>query len=207
MQILYFIITILVSIVLIRLLFRKVFDLPAYTGKLLTENAGVDNLMPEDQFWYIINESGKESNHNYRLQCELLTNYLSQLKEEEIVAFDRTFGYLLANSYSFRLWEPVYSLNGGCSDDAFEYFREWLIAQGKNKFYRTLKNPRLLFLIGVKELLENWQGLAFCAYHAYEQKTGRDIPVRSDIHYPDGGPKFNEDRAFFRYPELALLTW
>jgi hypothetical protein len=59
----------------------------------------------------------------------------------------------MAQSYNYRLWEAVYALNGGSSDDVFEYFRSWLISQGKNKFYWTLKFPRLLFFIGVKEIV------------------------------------------------------
>ncbi|MBN8790143.1 MAG: DUF4240 domain-containing protein [Terrimonas sp.] len=207
MQVLCLILTVLILAVLIRLLFRKVLDLPAYSGKLLTDNAGVDNLMEEDKFWQIIKITRDNSKRHYQIQCQLLTEYLSNLSGQEIIQFDRTFSVLMARSYSFRLWEPAYSLNGGCSDDAFEYFRSWLIAQGKNKFYWTIKCPRLLFFVGVKELIEHYEGIAYCAYEAYQQKTGLDIPQRQDIQYADGGKMFKEDEAFLRYPELALLAW
>lgn len=207
MQVLYIIFTILIIIVLIRLLFRKVFDLPTYSGKLLTDNSTVDNLMPEESFWQIVKMTKDKSKNNYQIQCQLLTDYLSGLSGKEIIQFDRTFTLLMAKSYSFRLWEPAYSLNGGCSDDAFEYFRSWLIAQGKNKFYWTIKYPRLLLFVGVKELIENYEGIAYCAYEAYQQKTGLEIPQIQDIEYADGGQMFKEGEAFLRYPELALLAW
>ena len=207
MQVLYIIFIALIILVILRLLFRKVFDLPSYSGRLLTEGSGVDNLMPEEAFWKIIKASKINSKSNYQIQCQLLTAYLGNLNSQEIIQFDRTFVFLMAKSYSFRLWEPAYSLNGGCSDDAFEYFRSWLIAQGKNKFYWTIKYPRLLFLVGVKELMQNYEGIAYCAYLAYQQKTGHDIPQKQDIQYNDGGQMFKEGEAFLRYPELALLAW
>jgi len=182
-------------------------DLPTYSGKLLTDNSNIDNLMSEEIFWQIIKTTKHKSRNNYQIQCQFLTEYLSGLSGQEIIQFDRTFGFLMAKSYSFRLWEPAYSLNGGCSDDAFEYFRSWLIAQGKNKFYWTIKYPRLLLFVGVKELIENYEGITYCAYEAYQQKKGLDIPQRQDIQYAEGGQMFKEGEAFLRYPELALLAW
>lgn len=70
-----------------------------------------------------------------------------------------------------------------------------------------MKYPRLLFLVGVKELIENYEGIAYCAYEAYQKKTGQDLPQRHDIQYNEGGHMFKEGEAFLRYPELALLAW
>lgn len=207
MQAVYVILAILILIILIRLLFRKVFNLPRYKGRLITENAGYDNLMPEERFWQLIEQTRLNGNKNYAWQCDYLIEQLNSLTTEEIVQFDRTFETLMARSYSFKLWEPVYSLNGGMSDDGFEYFREWLIAQGKDRFYWTLKYPRLLFLIGVKEIIENYEGFGGCALQAYENTTGRHFERDNDIQYIDPGKKFNENLAVFKYPELALLAW
>lgn len=207
MQALYTTLLILFIIFFLRLLFRKILDLPDYTGKIFTDISNIHNLMPEQRFWQIINETRKKSNNQYQIQCQLLTEYLFNLSEEEIIQFDRTFSLLIAKSYNFKLWEPVYSLNGGCSDDAFEHFRSWLLSQGRNKFYWTIKYPRLLFLIGVKELIENYEGIAYCAYNAYSEKTSKEIPQNKDIEFADGGQMFKEGEAFLRYPELALLAW
>ena len=152
MNIFLIIIILLVFIILLRLLFRKFLELPTYSGQFLTEQAGIENIMPEDEFWKIIKETKTHSKGNSVFQCQLLTEYLVLLPDDEIIRFDRTFTTLMANSYSYKLWEAAYALSGGCSDDAFEYFRSWLIGQGKNKFYWTIKYPRLLLLIGVKEL-------------------------------------------------------
>jgi hypothetical protein len=203
----YLILTILIIVILIRLLFRKVLNLPAYKGKLLSEKFVVTNILSEKKFWDIIQAASKKSKRNYRWQCQYVTEYLNNLTAEEIIQFDRTFILLMTHSYSFRLWEAVYALNGGGSDDGFEHFRTWLIGQGKNKFYWTIKYPRLLFLVGVKEIIENYEGLSYCAYEAYQNKTGLDIPQRNDNNYTPSGQIFKEGEAFLRYPELALLAW
>jgi len=184
-----------------------VLNLPKYAGETLTERSGVENLMDEQTFWSIIDEVRTRSNNNLYHQCQLLTEYLETLTPQEIIQFDRTFHFLMAKTYSFQLWEPVYALNGGCSDDSFEHFRSWLIGQGRNKFYWTIKHPRLLLLIGVKELIQDYEGLSYCAMAAYEKKTGHQLPSRNDIPYSDPGKVFNEGTAFLKYPELALLAW
>lgn len=33
---------------------------------------------------------------------------------------------------------------GGCSDDGFDYFLGWLVAQGKEVYHSTLENPEFL---------------------------------------------------------------
>jgi hypothetical protein len=198
---------IILVLLLIRLITRKLIEFPAWRGKLLADSSGLPNLLPEKHFWQIIKDAKANSGSHYETHCLVLTQYLSTLPEEDIIRFDRTFRVLLAKTYSYRLWEPAYALNGGCSDDGFEYFRTWLIGQGKNKFYWSVKYPRLLFFIAVKELMQDYEGLAYCACDAYELKTGKDFTQHDDIRYDDPGKIFKEGEAIARYPELALLAW
>jgi len=200
-------ITVFAFIIVLRLIFRKVIDFPSYNGQLFSDSSEFKDLMPESYFWQVIQDVRIKSNKNYNVQCQLLVDTLATLPGEEIIRFDRTFATLMAKSYGFKLWEAAYALNGGCSDDCFQYFRTWLISQGKNKFYWTTKYPRLLFLFGVKEMVENYEGLSYCAYEAYQNKLGRELPNRNDILYGDEGRMFSEGLAFIRYPELALLAW
>jgi Protein of unknown function (DUF4240) len=39
------------------------------------------------------------------------------------------------------LWGAAFILNGGCSDDGFNDFRGWLIAQGRTVYEAALENP------------------------------------------------------------------
>jgi hypothetical protein len=207
MQNIYFILTLFLALVLFRFVFRRFLGLPRYRGKVITDNYTGSDIMQEKLFWQLISESRKDSRRNYEAQCKILTSRLSNLNEEEIMGFDATMRLLMARSYSFRLWEPVYALNGGCSDDCFEYFRTWLIAQGRDNFYWTTRFPRLLFFVGVKESIENYEGLGYCAYDAYQIKMGHEFPEKELLPYDDPGRKFSEGKAVLRYPELALLAW
>ena len=40
------------------------------------------------------------------------------------------------------LWDAAYLINGGCSDDGFDYFRGWLVDQGRETFERCLAEMR-----------------------------------------------------------------
>jgi hypothetical protein len=72
---------------------------------------------------------------------------------------------------------------GGCSDDSFDYFRAWLIAQGKDVFESAIRDPETL--IPTLEKLEEGEypereDLLFVACIAYVKKTGLD-----EEHYYD----------------------
>ena len=45
-----------------------------------------------------------------------------QLPAAEIEAFDRLLYEKIDAAYRWSLWGAAYVINGGCSDDGFEYF-------------------------------------------------------------------------------------
>jgi hypothetical protein len=47
------------------------------------------------------------------------------IKEPQVVRVDRTVWTLMDRSYRNDLWAAGYLINGGCSDDGFDYFRGW----------------------------------------------------------------------------------
>ncbi|MFB7650948.1 MULTISPECIES: DUF4240 domain-containing protein [unclassified Streptomyces] len=63
---------------------------------------------------------------------------------EEIVAAEQVLWELMVDSYTNPLWAAAYIANGGCSDDGFDYFRGWLIAQGRGVFERAVTDPDAL---------------------------------------------------------------
>ena len=58
--------------------------------------------------------------------------------ENDIIEFAKIFNTLYANSYQSNLWAVAYIINGGCSDDGFDYFRGWLIVLYENTPYPEL---------------------------------------------------------------------
>jgi predicted DNA-binding WGR domain protein len=94
----------------------------------------------ENEFWSLI-ERARKNSEDHEAQMELLGEYLQNRSVEDIVAFEHILQEMLAISYQTNLWGAAYLINGGCSDDGFDYFRAWLISKGKNIFQSALANP------------------------------------------------------------------
>ena len=94
--------------------------------------------MEKKEFWRLIEQS-REVN-----QAKWLTEELVQKGLDEILDFEFLFQGLMNDSYQSRLWGAAFVLMGGCSDDAFDYFRGWLIGQGEEIYYKVMKDPEFL---------------------------------------------------------------
>lgn len=88
-------------------------------------------LMTEGRFWSII----EDSNHGRRLkEC------LAPLSEDELFGYMYWWTHFCNMSYRQDLCAVAYVVLGGCSDDSFDYFRFWLIARGREVFYKALED-------------------------------------------------------------------
>jgi len=160
-------------------------------------------LMKEDDFWKLIDRSRVLAKNDYQKQITALKTILQTLDADDIQRFDNTFTSLLAISYDWKLWGASFVINGGCSDDCFDYFRQYLIGHGKDKFYQTLKDPESCVSWMKSEEEENWEGLQYSAMDAYKQKTGKDIPKTYSVKFKLKGVPFDEEKVFKQYPRLA----
>jgi hypothetical protein len=113
------------------------------------------------------------------------------------------FTSLLAYSYDYKLWGASYVINGDCSDDCFDYFREYLIAHGKKKFYATLQDPESCVAWIKSDDEDEWEGIRYSAGEAYKQKTGMDIPETYKPKFELKGKQFDEKMIYKQYPKLA----
>jgi hypothetical protein len=95
--------------------------------------------MTLETFWKIIAEA-RHSNARASDIPDWLVQHLSQYPEPEIIGFHLRLRECLHGSYDAQLWLGAVILLGGCSDDSFEYFRAWLIAQGKELFDEALRD-------------------------------------------------------------------
>jgi hypothetical protein len=161
--------------------------------------------MDRDAFWRIIDNSRCGSDLDR--QIEKLNERLTALSAEELIEFERHLTTLSCESYSWDLWGAAYLINGGCSDDGFEYFRSWLIAQGRSTFESAVVDPDSLAdlpdLGGDVELEE----LSYVAQRAYEDKTGKPLPdeVYQGVQRRELGEDWDFDdpgEMARRYPKL-----
>ena len=96
--------------------------------------------MNRNAFWALIDQARSEADSVFDV-APALTGLLLDLEPDETVSFARHIKDLLAESYRWDLWAVAYIVNGGSADDGFEYFRGWLIAQGRERFQAALENP------------------------------------------------------------------
>ena len=144
---------------------------------------------------------------------------LSAFPRTEIVDAQRVLKGLLAVSYGEALWAAASLINGGCGDDGFEYFRGWLIVQGREVFERSVADPDSLAdlpVIGPPALdrpsIECEETL-YIAMRAYKVATGAELPAEAfTIRYPEPDAEWDFDfddrtRMKRRLPRLTALCW
>lgn len=61
-----------------------------------------------------------------------LHDALLRLSDDQLLSFERLHFAFMYRAYTWELWGAAYVINGGCSDDTFEYFRAALIALGED---------------------------------------------------------------------------
>jgi len=131
-------------------------------------------MMNEDIFWQLIADSKQPSGGDSDAQVAALRERLQSLPESEIVEFDSLLHVQLDRSYHRDLWAAAYVINGGCSDDGFDYFRAWLIAQGRELFERALQDPESLVEVAEPEV--ELELFLYASIVAYEAKTKKKFP-------------------------------
>jgi hypothetical protein len=156
--------------------------------------------MDSAQFWQLIEYSRENAGGDLDEQADELTDLLSELPADEILAFDRLFRQLLADAYRWDLWAAAFIINGGCSDDSFEYFRCWLIAQGERVYREALADPESLAERAEPDA--DAESMLYAAADAYEVETGRKLPHLVASPAEPAGDKWDEDDLPAMYPRL-----
>jgi len=140
--------------------------------------------MNTSTFWEIIEEANKHTANSKAVPGWLQMRFGS-CSEQEIMQFAEHLLILRAQVYDARLWAAAILLMGGfCSDDKFDDFRYWLIAQGKALYEAAVNDPDAL---GELEHINGDydQPLLFDLFpavtRAFNDKTGADeIPLDYD---------------------------
>lgn len=175
-------------------------------------------LMDEDRFWSLI-ETSKQASDDLEAFTENLTKALKKLTNAELIGFHLREQKLRFDSYTSELWCAGYIMNGGCSDDSFEYFRCWLIAQGKDAYYSALKNPDWLVNLYSEDVDDyDFEDLMYAATEVFEQKNKKDIEDYVDYdqfkthegEHPDitfNWEEDNEESMKKICPQLMEVAW
>ncbi len=135
-----------------------------------------DKLMDEDQFWKIIQTTKDNSSGDFEEQQEELAKELRKLTPDDIILFGNRFRYFRGQANTWELWGAIYIIHGGCGDDSFNDFREWVIGQGKDFYYKTIKDPESLVEIDTDKIDEvEWEGLGYVHSTVFKELTGQEM--------------------------------
>jgi hypothetical protein len=165
-----------------------------------------DKLMDEDQFWKVIQTTKDNSNGDFEEQQEELANELRKLTAGDIILFGNRFRFFRGQANTWELWGAIYIIHGGCSDDSFNDFREWVIGQGKEFYYRTIKDPESLVDFDTDSMDEvEWEGLGYIPSTVFEEMTGQDMPYPFKEQIETTGTEWEEesDDLKNRFPKLC----
>lgn len=139
------------------------------------EPASSGKEMNEDIFWQIIADS-RRGDPSQEEQQEKLTAKLASLTPAEIIGFHLTMDRLLDDIHTSSTWCAAYIMNGGCSDDGFDYFCAWVLSLGKETYYVAKKDPDNLVSVMQEDSDEHeFEDMLYVATEAYETKTGKSI--------------------------------
>ncbi len=162
--------------------------------------------MDNATFWKVI-ENAKMASPNTGYRPKALRAVLEELSPDEIQSFQEVYIAQVYEAYTWPLWGAAYVMNGGCSDDCFDYFRDWLISEGQSVYEAALRNPETLAdLPRIDEVeLEEFR---YVADEAYESKAGRAMePTYPPFPGDPAGDSWDEDTVDKLFPKLASIYW
>jgi hypothetical protein len=140
-----------------------------------TQLVKTSEMLDEDLYWSIIDKSLKNTSNQDR-QEQFLIKEISSLMPKQMVGFRLRTDKLLFDTYNSEMWCAGYIMNGGCSDDGFEYFRNWIISRGKNVYYQAKQNPDYLVSEVNKDLeMYDFESFWYVALAAFKNTTGKNL--------------------------------
>jgi Protein of unknown function (DUF4240) len=168
---------------------------------LCTSNA-FGETMDNPAFWQIIGDV-KAASGSTDERPQALRAALEKLPPDQIQEFQQRYVAQVYAAYTWPLWGAAYVMNGGCSDDCFDYFRDWLISEGQSVYEAALDNPESLAGLEGADNLE-LEEFRYIAHEVFEAKTGEAM----ELTYPESstapsGDPWDEDAVDKLFPTLA----
>lgn len=131
--------------------------------------SGAVTEVTKDVFWTLIDQAKEHPGG----PSEWLLEQLVGLGPEQAKRFDTMARVYMDLAYQYGLWSAASVICGGCTDDGFIDFRNWLVSQGRAVYMAALKDPDSL--ADAPEYHNcRFDSLPYMGDHAYEELTGRN---------------------------------
>ena len=159
--------------------------------------------MDDERFWAIIGAARDAAGDDVEDRVSGLEQALLTEHPDEVMEFQHKYAEMLERAYHWDLWGAAYLMSGGCSDDGFRYFRDWLISEGEAVYEAALADPQSLaaFEPGAEFELESF---GYVAAEVYEQLTDAPLPRGKALEAAaPAGKEWQEDDLPTLFPRLA----
>ncbi|WNI19574.1 DUF4240 domain-containing protein [Actinacidiphila sp. ITFR-21] len=165
--------------------------------------------MDETEFWEIVDSTREAADGDPEEHADLLVERLAQLDPDAVLDFARHFEIRFGRAFRWDLWGAADIMLGGADDESFDYFRCWLIAQGRHVFEGALAAPDDLADLAADfdpEADGDAEDVGYAADEAYEQLTAMRLPDLGlpEPDVPEGEPIDMDDEKVMaeHYPRL-----
>jgi hypothetical protein len=168
--------------------------------------------MDETTFWTIIETASRKSKGDPDRAADDVRKQLLKLPPPEIEAFEHLLNDKLDAANSWDLWGAAYLINGGCSDDGFEYFRGWLVSCGRAVYDAAIDDPdSLADIVDPEEAEDGYEcePLLYVAHEVYKELADKEMaPGPMGRLREPRGERWDfddQDEIAKRLPRLALV--
>jgi hypothetical protein len=159
--------------------------------------------MDDEEFWSLVEAARDASDDNVDDRPGALEQLLMGRQPDEVQDFQDFYDEMLRRAHRWDLWGAAYLMNGGCSDDGFRYFRDWLISEGRRVFEAALADPDSLAELPRLDGFE-LEDFGYVASDVYQQITGNDLePALFEESGDPAGEQWEEDELPAMFPRLA----
>lgn len=142
-------------------------------------------MMDDNQFWELIEASRtgfepEQYQSSRDRQIIRLHQLLSGLSAEEVNIFLMLLDARMEQAYSRPregLWGVAFDIGGGCSDDAFDDFRSWLISMGRKVFEAAVHDPETVYEVAEQAGLGEdvfFEEFQYVPSRVLREKTGKE---------------------------------
>jgi hypothetical protein len=173
--------------------------------------------MDESVFWQLLQDSVKESEDYNSDTASILVEKLVEMDKESILEFEQVLRSKLIEAENFTVMIPLQVFDSFIGEDAFLYYRCWLVSRGKEVYEKSFEDPDHLATVVDEDTETEFSELLDVTTEAYSIKTGiddedetfpRDVAVMKGLDIDDfsretKGEEWSEDDI----PKLAPKLW
>lgn len=155
----------------------------------------------EMRFWQLIDDSRIKEEAVSHSGSHLIL-LLEQYSGSQIKNFQKILLEKIGALNRWDVWALAYLARDGCSDDAFEAFRTWVVLQGAATFDAVLKDVNAAVKLVAPGEGTTCYWLTQCAHIAYERRQGRALSLKWKDSSVAGAP-WTEESVVSQFPHLA----